>query len=228
MEILNFLNDLSSSDIIFYALMILLTLVSVILFYLIYTQNKEMSKKMMEKSVFTDEDVKVVKEPKETPISINEVEALDTKTELVEPTNLDIPDPLELTKSLQINDEMADLQSLTKELETIPRERTIRMTPYEAEQEETAIISYDELVQQSDKTKEINYIPTDEVDLAVSQVDNNIEIPVVEEVEVENKVEIPYVEDNNYGEDVIDTKYFHEESFLSSLKKLQYSMKEND
>lgn len=226
MSILNFFNSLSNSDVVFYGLIILLSIISVILFYLIYTQNKEMSKKMMEKSVFSESDRVVNKEEiVKQPITVNEVEALDTKTELVQPVEMDIPDPLELTKSLQLNDSIEDLQSLTKELETIPRERTIKMTPYEAEQEETAIISYDELVKQNDKTQEIDFIPVDEVDTAVAQVDNNLEVPFVEEVTVTEDVP---VKEEMIIDDIVDTVYSHEEGFLKSLKSLQNSMREND
>lgn len=226
MSILNFFNSLSNSDVVFYGLIILLSIISVILFYLIYTQNKEMSKKMMEKSVFSESDRVVNKEEMvKQPITVNEVEALDTKTELVQPVEMDIPDPLELTKSLQLNDSIEDLQSLTKELETIPRERTIKMTPYEAEQEETAIISYDELVKQNDKPLEIDFIPADEVDAAVAQVDNNLEVPFVEEVTITEDVP---VKEEIIIDDVVDTVYSHEEGFLKSLKSLQNSMREND
>lgn len=226
MSILNFFNSLSNSDVVFYGLIILLSIISVILFYLIYTQNKEMSKKMMEKSVFSESDRVVNKEEMvKQPITVNEVEALDTKIELVQPVEMDIPDPLELTKSLQLNDSIEDLQSLTKELETIPRERTIKMTPYEAEQEETAIISYDELVKQNDKTQEIDFIPVDEVDTAVAQVDNNLEVPFVEEVTVTEDVP---VKEDIIIDDIVDTVYSHEEGFLKSLKSLQNSMREND
>lgn len=226
MSILNFFNSLSNSDVVFYGLIILLSIISVILFYLIYTQNKEMSKKMMEKSVFSESDRVVNKEETvKQPITVNEVEALDTKTELVQPVEMDIPDPLELTRSLQLNDSIEDLQSLTKELETIPREKTIKMTPYEAEQEETAIISYDELLKQNDKPQEIGFIPADEVDAAVAQVDNNLEVPFVEEVTITEDVP---VKEEIIIDDIVDTVYSHEEGFLKSLKSLQNSMREND
>ena len=47
-------------------------------------------------------------------------------------------------------EEVFDLRSISKELESLPRERTINLTPYELEQEEQAIISYDELKQKAD------------------------------------------------------------------------------
>ena len=45
-----------------------------------------------------------------------------------------------------VNEDMKELQDLTVQLQTIPKEKIVEMTPYEAEQEENAIISYDELV----------------------------------------------------------------------------------
>lgn len=51
----------------------------------------------------------------------------------------------------EINTEMEDLQSLTRELEAIPKEHNINMTPYELEQEEKAIISYEELVKENNE-----------------------------------------------------------------------------
>lgn len=157
MYIVNFIDSLSDSDSIFYILMILLALISLILFYLIYTQNKEMVKKEKEKSLFPGESVS---ESSETAVSINEVESLE-KPSLIEVSNLEIPDPLELTKSLDLPADMDDLQSLTKELENLPKERKIQMTPYEEEQEETAIISYDELVQQSDRNDKVDFMIED-------------------------------------------------------------------
>jgi phosphoribosylpyrophosphate synthetase len=89
------------------------------------------------------------------------------------------------------------------------------MTPYEAEQEETAIISYDELVKQNDKPQEIELLPANEVDEAVAQVDNNLEVPFVEEVTITEDVP---VKEEIIIDDIVDTVYSHEEGFLKSLK----------
>ncbi len=56
----------------------------------------------------------------------------------------------------QLNDSPTDLQNLSKELEQLPKEHNVDYTEYEIEQEKTAIISYDELVKQSQNEQEIN------------------------------------------------------------------------
>ena len=52
----------------------------------------------------------------------------------------------ENTTQEEYSGNIEDLQSITKELEILPREKTIELTPYEEEQESRAIISYDELL----------------------------------------------------------------------------------
>ena len=151
MYLVNFLDSVSSSDTVFYVLMVLLTLISVVLFYLIYSQNKEMSKQIKEKSLFDEE---IPKKQEKTSSTIKEVESLE-KPQIIPVTDMEIPNFLEMTQSINVISDAEELQSITKELETLPRERKIEMTPYEAEQEETAIISYDELVKQNDEKEEI-------------------------------------------------------------------------
>ena len=64
--------------------------------------------------------------------------------------------PEEVNVSEEIKEDVFDLKNVTKELESMPKERTIKLTDYEREQEETAIISYDELVTQSIPRLEIS------------------------------------------------------------------------
>lgn len=114
-------------------------------------------------------------------------------------------------------EEVFDLRSISKELESLPRERTITLTPYEMEQEEQAIISYDELVTQSIPVLEISKELREEV---LTPYDYNLEekIGIVEkneQVVPEPTPEVKPVRDNNYD---------HEESFLDSLKNLKSSL----
>lgn len=114
-------------------------------------------------------------------------------------------------------EEVFDLRSISKELESLPRERTITLTPYEMEQEEQAIISYDELVTQSIPVLEISKELREEV---LTPYDYNLEekIGIVEkneQVVPEPSLEVKPVRDNNYD---------HEESFLDSLKNLKSSL----
>ena len=114
-------------------------------------------------------------------------------------------------------EEVFDLRSISKELESLPRERTITLTPYEMEQEEQAIISYDELVTQSIPVLEISKELREEV---LTPYDYNLEekIGIVEkneQVVPEPTPEVKPISGNNYD---------HEESFLNSLKNLKSSL----
>lgn len=104
------------------------------------------------------------------------------------------------------NDAIIDLASITKALEE--RETSpIEMTQYEIEQEERAIISYDELVERS-KNLSLNY-ETEEVkeDITIKKVD------------LENLVS--KIEDEKPTLEVRVISYQKEEAFLEALKNLK-------
>ena len=50
MNILNFIYDIANSDALYYILIILLVIISLVMVYLMYSQNKELSKHLMEKN----------------------------------------------------------------------------------------------------------------------------------------------------------------------------------
>lgn len=192
----NLIDSFSGSDTFFYILMILLTLIAIALFYLIYTQKKETVKQLKEKSIFTtSQNV----EEKKNGSTVKEVESLVPEvTPLVPITEMEIPDPLELTRSINIVNDTMELKNITKELESIPKERKVNMTPYEAEQEEKAIISYDELLNQ-----------------------NKDVIIETSDISSESEVDVNKVLDNV----VVTTSYAHEEKVLESLKALLNTLK---
>jgi hypothetical protein len=88
------------------------------------------------------------------------------------------------------------------------------LTDYEREQEETAIISYDELVTQSIPRLEISKALREEV---LEEYDYEVKEDVVEEIK-EEKVEEP--------KEIVKSSdnYDHEESFLDGLKDLKNSL----
>ncbi len=90
--------------------------------------------------------------------------------------------------------EIEDLQSLTKELENIPKGKNIQLTSYEEEQEQTAIISYEELIKQNQQNNE-----------NISEMD----LPKLSNRKINQ-------ENNN--------SYEHEEEFLKNLKELKKSL----
>lgn len=134
----------------------------------------------------------------------------------------DIPQE-ELTKQEEVkenmkiktNNEELDLSSITKELENI-HESNVKLTPYEEEQEEKAIISYDELL----KTRSdlmINYQEEEQLDdVLVKKVDME---NMTSELDMSEVREIIKEKETNKAPVVIS--YEKEEAFLESLKKLQ-------
>ena len=140
MNVLNFIYDLTNSNALYYILIILLVVISLIMLYLMYSQNKELSKHLLEKN--KQEEVKVKEEIKK----YEEVESLDGREELLEVSRMTIPKHLEYTQSLFSNTELEELQSISKDIEENYRDRQNDIDTYEEEQEESAIISYEELL----------------------------------------------------------------------------------
>ena len=137
----------------------------------------------------------------------------DNKEEVVEDKNgEELPIIEELVEEKK--EDVFDLKNVTKELESLPKERTIQLTDYEREQEETAIISYDELVTQSIPRLEISKALREEV---LEEYDYEVKEDVVEEIK-EEKVEEP--------KEIVKSSdnYDHEESFLDGLKDLKNSL----
>lgn len=189
---LNIIDTITESDSVFVVLVIILVAISVAMFYLIYSQNKEM-KALAKQNRQKNYETKKVFESEELP---------DEGPNLVKVTDDKIPDKLEYTKALWQKDDF-DLLSVSQELETMPRERKVNMTPYEEEQEEKAIISYDELVNQ--RNEDINYsneYKKNENDILVKQAD----------LDKTKKVDLSEIDNKDYK---------HEEEFLKSLKDLQ-------
>lgn len=105
----------------------------------------------------------------------------------------------------EVND-MLDLKEIAKQIEESPKPTNIKLTPYELEQEEKAIISYDELIKNNNSMK-INYKDEDDTSgVLVKQVDlDNI-------ADVDNSSKDTYVKAISYEK---------EEAFLEALKNLK-------
>lgn len=138
MNVLNFIYDLTNSNALYYILIILLVVISLIMLYLMYSQNKEISRQLLEKNKR--------EEVKEEVKRYEEIESLDGREELLEVSRMTIPKHLEYTQSLFSNTELEELQSISKDIEENYRDRQNDIDTYEEEQEESAIISYEELL----------------------------------------------------------------------------------
>ena len=109
----------------------------------------------------------------------------------------------------EYNDEEAplmDLESLTKKLQSQVNDERVTCTEYEKDQEEKAIISYDELLQKHNKYA-INYEKEEVIDdLIIKKVNLN-------DLVNKNKIE-------DVKEEVRVISYQKEEAFLDALKEL--------
>lgn len=180
-----------SFNYIIFAIIIVLMIISMLVVYSLYMQNKQLIDELKKKNNEINEDnfKKLVKEDKQVVPDFYK------------------PSEENIEKS---NQEMVDLQSITKDLESKQNEKNIDFTPYEEEQEERAIISYDELVEAS-KNVSINY-----------SEEKNIDDVLIKKVDLDNtgKIELdPIKKELNSKVEIIS--YEHEEAFLKALKQLQ-------
>ena len=107
--------------------------------------------------------------------------------------------------------ERFDLESITKNISENYKPENVRLTSYEQEQEENAIISYEELVRQTAENK-INYdtsFKCDEEDIEVKKID----------LDSETVDKTSFVSNN--GPKLSLMSYEQEEAFLKALKQLQ-------
>ncbi len=200
-DIITFFKSLSFVDIVFMMSIIGLIVLIVTLIYIIKVND--------------DEEVEEIK-------LNNDDKKEEIKQEVIE-------QPKEEVKNNVIEDEL-DLSKITQELDhTSPK--AIALNEYEREQEERAIISYDELLKTKDLQEEINYINEKNLgDLTVKSVDvesltKPIELPKInerlkEEEKKEEKI-IEEVEDETPRHSkTILISYTKEEEFLKALKTL--------
>lgn len=189
-DIYNFIRSLSFVDVVFLVAIITLLILLVTLVYFIRI-NKD------------------VLEEKEFLVSSNE---LKTEEDIVKDKNIDIKQ-FEIQNNENIveeyNDEegeLLDLESLTKKLKAEENVERINCTEYEKDQEEKAIISYDELIQKHNRFA-INYEKEEVIDdLIVKKVNLNDLVNRNEKEEMNEEVRV--------------ISYQKEEAFLSALKEL--------
>ncbi len=112
------------------------------------------------------------------------------------------------------NKDMLDLEKISKNIESEYKPEPIELTSYEQEQEDNAIISYDELLSNRDKNNNSGFSYDSKYksdnDLSVKKIDldNNVSSQEKEEIP-EEKVKVKLF------------NYEKEEAFLRTLKQLQ-------
>ncbi len=184
-DILSFIKTLSLVDIVFFFAVVALMLLIVTLIHFIL-ENKYNEE--------TEERNVNISENKNTSISINNVEA----KKIEQNKNSD----------QEILKEANDLLEIAAALEQA-EPNNINLNRYEEEQEEKAIISYDELLERTNEWA-INYSEEESIaeDLTVKKVDlNNL---VNKEISLKPEIKVSVI------------SYEKEEAFLAALKELQH------
>lgn len=194
-DIGNFIGSLTFVNIIFFISVLALLIVMVIVIYLIKTRGQDEEDEMMDE---VEEFTKTGK--KQIDIDLFDLVA-DEKT----PAE-DILPPAEDEPA-----ELLDLATLTKNISETDYE-PIDRTVYETEQEEKAIISYEELLEHTGKMK-INYAEETETDgISVKKVDLDNIATKEDTIEVHAEEKVAKVQLMNYDK---------EEAFLETLKNLK-------
>ncbi len=192
-DIYKFFKLLSVVDIIFLIAIVILLILLVILFYFIRI-NKDV---LDEDDFFPHDDKGNGDKNKEEIKEEKQVEKIIDKIH-IEP-KFDDGD--------EYNDEegeLLDLESLTKKLQMEEKDR-VSCTEYEKDQEEKAIISYEELLQKHNRYG-LNY-----------ETEKRVDDLVIKKVDLQN-LENKNIEDDYAGVRVIS--YKREEAFLCALKEL--------
>ena len=129
----------------------------------------------------------------------------------------------ELTMNIE-KEEDIDLQSIINAIDESPKP-TIDLTAYEEEQENNAIISYDELVN-GVKQKEIYYTKEEMVDDVIPVKKITLDTPKESVLNIRNfeitpgEPKIPYSSEEKSGVEEKIFAYEKEEAFLKALKQL--------
>lgn len=106
--------------------------------------------------------------------------------------------------------DMIDLEAITKNLEDNYRPPVIELTNYEKEQEESAVISYEELLKKRTNNRVVyddSFVNNTTVD--VKKIDLNSDLEATQSIITPTKIEINLFD------------YEKEEAFLKALRKLQ-------
>ena len=112
------------------------------------------------------------------------------------------------------NNDSYDIMKICEAIETDYKPENIDLTSYEEEQENNAIISYDELIKNKKNNMAINYdeeYKFDNPDISVKKINiEEFKMPEEKEKEIELKVKLMH--------------YDKEEAFLKALKQLQQNL----
>lgn len=113
------------------------------------------------------------------------------------------------------NKERFDLEAITKNISENYKPVNVKLTSYEQEQEENAIISYEELVAQMENNNKINY------DTSYIHHDDDVD---VRKIDADNEIKESDTQVSNNRTGLTCMTYEKEEEFLKALKQLQSTL----
>ena len=188
-DVYKFISYLTLVDIVFFSAIVALLILLVTLIYFIKINREDDNDDLPPSN-----DIK-----KEEDVKMNRSAEVDILNSIQN-------NPLEEHEYNDEEGELLDLESLTKKLQQEQESSEIDIREYEKDQEEKAIISYDELLQKQNRYA-INYEKEEVMDdLVVKKVNLN---DLVNKDEYEEAVNVRVI------------SYKREEAFLNALKELQ-------
>jgi len=185
MKFLNFTNDISSEILLIYAL---IALVVGLIFIIMYLDKKEKKRVTLAKTqelrlmdlrrsddnyIEEYKRVEEIEEVKEKPITHKEEMVQVIKEEICE---IEIDEDMYIEDDLEKTQAQLHLEALTKELQKVQETESDKITRFEEEQEENAIISYKELLKVCDKlyddNEKVQYMDEGDEPITISQLRN--------------------------------------------------------
>lgn len=196
MNILEKINSLDTNTITILLVSILVVLL-VIVFIMISNQRKQKMKKLSTKELPKENTENVISASVEEDEAVAEIKVESEKKE-------DLSEKEDATTP-----EISSLEAIKMELLKEKNKPESQLSSYEQEQEEKAIISYDELIAQSNN-----------VSIEYSNITKNDDV-LIKQVDLEKTGKIELDPIKRALNSKISLSYEHEQEFLESLKQLQ-------
>lgn len=196
MNILEKINSLDTNTITILLVSILVVLL-VIVFIMISNQRKQKMKKLSIKELPEENTENVISASVEEDEAVAEIKVESEKKE-------DLSEKEDATTP-----EISSLEAIKMELLKEKNKPESQLSSYEQEQEEKAIISYDELIAQSNN-----------VSIEYSNITKNDDV-LIKQVDLEKTGKIELDPIKRALNSKISLSYEHEQEFLESLKQLQ-------
>ena len=214
LSIINYLTNMDKNSRFLLIIIGIIVLLLILIFIFNYLGNRniriqEKNKKRLIKEI-NREALKITETPKtKAPVTSFATQNISIKEE---PEIIE--DEEEVIEVLQ-DDNESDVDRILREIKKASKEETMNLTEFEKEQEETAIISYDELCRRAGVKKKVYKAQSEEIEMKVQEVVNHKE----EKKYKPTKYVSPIygVQEDNDEEDL-------DKTFLQSLKEFRSTL----